>query len=233
MSSRRWAGVSAANIGAYHIGQPYASYLLGLVNTATIDPTSDSRFGKHSLAGYAQDSWKVTRKFTLDLGLRYDFSTYYQEQYGRSPNFDATLPNAVAGGHPGATEYQATCHCQLAKNYPLGFGPRLGFAYQFLPKTVLRGGFGIVYAGTGQGGTFGGGIYGTASANNPFGPSGVPGAPIMTLDNIAVNGAPITQGTIAWPNLSSSYYPIGGVLPGVRAAVLRPEWGKTATAVSI
>jgi outer membrane receptor protein involved in Fe transport len=30
---------------------------------------------------YAQDSWKVTRKLTLDLGLRYDYSTYYTEQY--------------------------------------------------------------------------------------------------------------------------------------------------------
>jgi len=219
-------GVSAANIGAYHIGQPYASFLLGDVNTATLDPTSDSRFGKHSLAGYAQDSWKVTRKFTMDLGLRYDFSTYFQEQYGRSPNFDETLPNAVAGGHPGATEYQATCNCQLAKNYPWGFGPRIGFAYQFLPKTVFRGGFGIVYAGTGQGGTFGGGIFGTASANNPFGPSGVPGAPIMTLSNIAVNGAPITQSTIAWPNLSSSYYPIGGVLPGGGPQSYDPNGGR-------
>ena len=219
-------GISAANIGAYHIGQPYASFLLGQVNTATLDPTSDSRFGKHSLAGYAQDSWKVTRKFTLDLGLRYDYSTYFKEQYGRSPNFNETLPNAVAGGHPGATEYQATCNCQLAKNYPWGFGPRIGFAYQFLPKTVFRGGFGIVYAGTGQGGTFGGGIYGTASANNPFGPSGVPGAAIMTLDNIAVNGAPITQSTIAWPNLSPSYFPIGGVLPGGGPQSYDPNGGR-------
>src|SRR5579863_5123248 len=220
------SGVSAANLGAYHTGQAYASYLLGLVNTATINPTSDSRFGKHSLAGYAQDSWKVTRKFTLDLGLRYDFSTYYQEQYGRSPNFLETAPNAAAGGHPGATEYQSTCNCQFAKNYPWGFGPRLGFAYQFLPKTVFRGGFGIVYAGTGQGGTFGGGIYGSASANNPFGPAGVPGAPIMTLSNIAVNGNPITQNTIAWPNLSSSYYPIGGVLPGGGPQSYDPNGGR-------
>lgn len=221
-------GVSAANIGAYHIGQPYASFLLGLVNTATLDPTSDSRFGKHQLAGYAQDSWKVTRKFTLDYGLRYDYSTYYTEQYGRSPNFDATLPNAAAGGHPGATEYQATCGCQFAKNYPWGFGPRIGFAYQFLPKTVFRGGFGIVYAGTGQGSTFGGGVYGGASANNPFGPAAVPGAPIMTLDNIAINGVPVTQSQIAWPNLSPNYYPIGGIVPSAGPQSYDPNGGRPA-----
>jgi hypothetical protein len=220
------AGVSSANIGAYHVGQPYASFLLGDVNTATIDPTSDSRFGKHQLGAYAQDSWKVTRRFTLDLGLRYDFSTWFQEQYGRSPNFLATLPNATAGGQPGATEYQATCHCSFANNYPWGFGPRIGFAYQFLPKTVFRGGFGIVYAGTGQGSTFGGGVYGTANANNPFGPASVPGAPIMTLDNIAINGNPITPAQIAWPNLSPNYYPIGGILPSAGPQSYDPNGGR-------
>ncbi|HEY7337910.1 MAG TPA: TonB-dependent receptor [Bryobacteraceae bacterium] len=220
-------GVSSANIGAYHVGQAYASYLLGLVNTATVNPTSDSRFGKHQLAGYAQDSWKVTRKFTLDLGLRYDFATYFTEQYGRSPNFSATLPNAAAGGQPGATVFQATCHCQFANNYPWAFGPRIGFAYQFLPKAVFRGGFGIVYTGTGQGGTFGG-PYGAASASNPFGPASVPGAPIMTLGNVAVNGAPITPSQIAWPNLSSSYYPIGGILPAGGPQSYDPNGGRPA-----
>jgi hypothetical protein len=220
-------GVSTANIGAYHIGQPYASFLLGLPDTANIRPPSDSRFGKHQLAGYAQDSWKVTRKFTLDLGLRYDFSTYYTEQYGRSPQFDPTLANPTAGGQPGATIYQATCHCSFANNYPWGFGPRLGFAYQFLPKTVFRGGFGIVYTGVGQGTVFGG-AYGSAAANNPFGPAAIPGTPIMSLENIAINGNPITPAQIAWPNLSSGYYPIGGILPGTGPQSYDPNGGRPA-----
>ena len=139
-------GTSTANIGANHIGFPYASFLLGAVDTANIDPSSDVRFGKQQWGFYAQDSWKVTRKLTLDLGLRYDYMRYYQEQYGRSPNFAPDLANPTAGGHPGAVNYQATCHCDFAHNYPLAFGPRFGFAYQVLPKTVVRGGFGIVYA---------------------------------------------------------------------------------------
>jgi hypothetical protein len=220
-------GVSTANIGAYHIGQPYASFLLGLPDTANIHPPSISRFGKHQLAGYAQDSWKVTRKFTLDLGLRYDFSTYYTEQYGRSPNFDATLANAAAGGHPGATEYQATCGCQFAHNYPWAFGPRLGLAYQFLPKTVFRAGFGIAYTGVGQGTVFGG-AYGSAAASDPFGPSATPGMPITTLENIAINGNPITPSQIAWPNFSSSYYPIGGIIPGTGPQSYDPNGGRPA-----
>jgi hypothetical protein len=219
-------GVSTAAVGPYRVGLSYASFLLGDVDTATIDPTSDDRFGKHALAGYAQDSWKVTRKLTLDLGLRYDYSTYYTEQYGRSPNLAGTLPNPVTGGQPGATEYQATCHCSFANNYPWAFGPRFGFAYQFLPRTVFRGGFGIVYAGTGQGGTFGGGVYGSANANNPFGPSSIPGQPIMNLSNIAINGNPITPAQIPWPNLSPSYYPIGGIVPGAAPQSYDPNGGR-------
>ena len=68
-------GVSTANIGANHIGFPYASFLLGAVDTAEVDPPSEVRFGKQQWGFYAQDSWKVTRKLTLDIGLRYDYST--------------------------------------------------------------------------------------------------------------------------------------------------------------
>ncbi len=205
---------NGASLGANHIGFPYASFLLGAVNTAEVDPTSDVRFGKQQWGFYAQDSWKVTRKLTLDLGLRYDYSTYYKEQYGRSPNFAPDLPNPTAGGHPGAVTYQATCNCAFAKNYPLGFGPRVGFAYQVLPKTVVRGGFGVEYTGTGVAQLFGS-ASGNATAANPLGPPTVPGAALMTLSQgVTINGAPLTQAQIAWPNYSSGYYPIAGVLPG-------------------
>jgi hypothetical protein len=207
-------GVGTANIGGNHVGLPYASFLLGAVDTAEVDPPSAVRFGKQQWAGYAQDSWKVTRKLTLDLGLRYDYSTYYQEQHGRSPNFAPNLPNPTAGGHPGAVIYQATCNCPFAKNYPWGFAPRLGFAWQVLPRTVVRGGFGIEYTGTGVAQVFGA-ASGNAAAANRFAPSSVPGAPIMTLgQGVTINGAPLTAAQIAWPNYSPGFYPIGGVIPG-------------------
>ena len=207
-------GTSSANgSGAYTPGFPYASFLLGSVDHANIDPTYDARFGHHQLGLYAQDSWKITPKLTLDYGLRWDYSTYYTEQYGRSPNFAPKLANPTAGGHPGATVYQANCNCQFAKNYPWAFGPRLGFAYQAIAKTVLRGGFGVVYSGVGAGQIFGN-ASGNASASNPFGPS-VPGQGVMTWgQGVTINGSPLTAAQIAWPNLSPGYYPIGGVVPG-------------------
>ena len=52
------------------------------------------------------------------------------------------------GGRLGGVIYGATCKCNFAHNYPLAFAPRLGLAYQLNSKTVLRGGFAIVYDGT-------------------------------------------------------------------------------------
>jgi hypothetical protein len=207
-------GVSTANIGPNHIGFPYASFLLGAVDTAQIDPPSRVRFGKQQWGSYAQDSWKVTRKLTLDIGLRYDYSTYYKEQYGRSPNLAFNVPDPTAGNRLGAAVYQATCHCEFAKNYPWGFGPRLGFAYQASQKTVLRGGFGVEYTGTGVAQVFGA-ASGNASAANRFAPSSIPGNALMTLgQGVTINGAPLTAAQIAWPNFSPGFYPIGGVFPG-------------------
>jgi hypothetical protein len=190
---------STASVAGNTIGFPYASFLLGLVNTGNVHDPAATRIGKSQWAGYAQDTWKVTRKFTLDYGLRYDFSTYFKEQFGRAPNFSPTLANPTAGGHPGATIYQATCHCDFAHNYPWAFGPRLGAAYQISQKTVVRAGFGVAYSGTA--------IYGSGSgagtASNPFGPNTNPSQPSMVLSQ----GVPFTAQQIVWPNLDPGQFP--------------------------
>jgi hypothetical protein len=194
------AANSAGSVAGNTIGFPYASFLLGLVNTSNAKPPSAGRIGKHQLGFYAQDSWKVTRKVTLDIGLRYDYSTYLKEQYGRTPNLDFTTPNPSAGGIPGAVQYEATCKCSFAKNYPWAFGPRMGVAYRFMDKTVLRAGFGIVYTGTPQYNLSGG----AAAASNPIGPAPDAGREIMTL----AGGMPLSRGQIAWPNFNPGYYPV-------------------------
>src|SRR5204862_230800 len=63
------------------VGFPYASFLLGAVSSVRIAPPNTIRLGKHQLGFFAQDTWKVTRKLTLDYGLRYDYSTYLKEQH--------------------------------------------------------------------------------------------------------------------------------------------------------
>ncbi|PWU07916.1 MAG: hypothetical protein C5B51_08705 [Terriglobia bacterium] len=187
----------SAIIGGRTVGFPYASFLLGLVNNGTVNPPAALRTGKHFIALFAQDSWKITRKLTFTYGLRYDYDTYPKEQYGRLPNLAPALANPTAGGRPGGIIYEATCNCSFAHNYPYAFGPRLGVAYQVTPKTVLRAGWGIAYDGTATAAT---GTNSAAPANNFTAPGF--GDAAMTL----AGGVP-QQYVLPWPNFSAGAYP--------------------------
>ena len=126
-------------------GFPYASFLLGRTNGLSLSEVTNTRLGNHSMAFYIQDSWKVTRKLTLNYGLRYDYATLLREQYGRMQSAAFDKPNPVAANRLGSVIYEATCGCRFNSNYAWGFGPRLAVAYQVAPKTVLRAGSGIAY----------------------------------------------------------------------------------------
>ncbi|MBP1623329.1 MAG: TonB-dependent receptor, partial [Acidobacteria bacterium] len=130
---------------AGNIGHPYASFLLGTYNKGEIGLPNRFHLGKHAFAFYAQDSWKITPKITLDYGLRWDYQTYLQETEGRMPTFSPTALNPNYGNIPGDAIFEK----DIADVYPHAWGPRLGLAYQFMPKTVLRAGFGISYGQTG------------------------------------------------------------------------------------
>jgi hypothetical protein len=194
-------------------GFSYASFLLGVTNSATVSQVTDSRIGNHSLGFYLQDSWKVTRKFTLDYGLRYDYVTLLQEEHGRMQSAAFNTPNPLAGGRLGNVIYQATCNCTFNHNYPYALGPRLGAAYQITPKTVLRMGGGLAYS---------------SSPNNAYLSYSVPdfytyAAPGYGLSVVPLqNGNPFAPGNpygnppIVWPDFSP-HYPnaFGGNTPPV------------------
>jgi len=101
-------------------------------------------------AGYFQDNWRVTDKLTLNLGIRYDLNLPRMERHNRQSWFD---PNAVS---PLQVPELGTLHGGLGFASPSqrspfntdyhDFGPRIGLAYQFNPKTVLRTGYGIFYS---------------------------------------------------------------------------------------
>ena len=129
-----WFSDANVSLSGGSTGFPFASFLMGRANSLTLAAPAEPRAGRKFLDFFAQDTWKVTRKLTLDYGLRWDYLGYPREQYGRAPDFSATLPNAVAGGHPGASIFEGDgaghCGCSFAQNYYLAFGPRLGIAYQ-------------------------------------------------------------------------------------------------------
>jgi hypothetical protein len=129
-------------------GFPFASFLLGGMSGNSLAAPVHYANHKSQTALYVQDTWKVTRKLTLDYGLRWDYGTYAHEQFGRNASLGLAIPNPSASGRLGALQYEATCKCQFADNYPYALGPRVGAAYQINSKTVLRAGFGIVYNAT-------------------------------------------------------------------------------------
>ncbi|MGA2720901.1 MAG: TonB-dependent receptor [Bryobacteraceae bacterium] len=147
--------LNSATVGGNTIGLPYASYLLGLVDSATVPPTQDPDYRKHSMALYLQDTWKVTRKLTLDYGIRWDYQTAPEELYNRASMFGPTVVNENAGNLLGGTIFEGNgagkCNCQFTTTYPFAIGPRLGIAYQFAPKMVLRAGWGLSYGPTPDG----------------------------------------------------------------------------------
>lgn len=99
---------------------------------------------------YIQDDWKITPRLTINLGLRWDMDTPRWEGIdNRQAIFDPIPINPVSGtpgvlafsGRAGRSKY---AH-QFDKN---NFGPRFGFAWRPIgERTVVRGGFGVMYAG--------------------------------------------------------------------------------------
>ncbi len=134
-------------------GNPFASFLLGAVDSATYNglfvvPANRYRY----IAAFFQDDWKVTRRLTLNYGLRWDLYIPRQEGHNNFASFDPSLPNPGAGGHLGAVAFLGSGPGRIgdknsfADTYYKNFGPRIGFAYQLFKSTVLRGGYGIYYS---------------------------------------------------------------------------------------
>ena len=138
-------------------GNSFASFLLGQPDSASAaaTPVQDANIRYQYYGFYFQDNWKVTPKLTLNLGLRYDVPVnWYAPTMG---SVSLTAPNPAANNFPGAYIFAGSGPNRLGvtRFWPTDFsdvGPRAGFAYAINSKTVLRGGFGIFYEATSNGG---------------------------------------------------------------------------------
>jgi hypothetical protein len=161
-----------------YTGNDFADFLLGYSNSYTEQAVQDfGHWNNKSYALYAQDNWRVNKRLTLNLGLRWDGVPHTYEATNRMSNF---YPNLYNPGNPAILLPDGTISPSspglitstnpilkgvqfygngmgiagvngisngLVNNHWAAFGPRVGFAYDLTgkAKTILRGGFGIMY----------------------------------------------------------------------------------------
>jgi hypothetical protein len=185
-------------------GFGYASFFLGYANSVSTAAISRIRMGTHAYGLYIQDTWKVTRKLTLDYGLRWDYALLWKEQYGRMQSASWDKPNPIIGGRPGYVDYEGTCNCQFSNPYPYSVGPRLGVAYQIDSKTVFRGGAGITYAAVSDQAGLNSSAADFFSITSPSPALGLAAGLLKDGDPYAV-GNRFGNDPVRWPNFTPPY----------------------------
>jgi hypothetical protein len=133
-------------------GNGFASFLLGYGSNG--NASEPAKTADQNLYGalYAGDTWQLTRKLTLNLGLRVDLQDDWTERYNRIVVFNPgeTSPLANQVGLPnlkGAFDLVASSQHQRRTAYnPWNHvSPRLGLSYQLDRNTVIRTGYGIFF----------------------------------------------------------------------------------------
>jgi hypothetical protein len=184
--------IASDNSGSVGSGNPFASLLLGLPSggSTTHDPSvaSSSNYG----AAYIQDDWKITKRLTLNLGLRWDVELPRTERFNKLSFWDPTQASPLQGrvtvpagvNCPGCADligrivFTGTPSDQFGRRQAptqwKDFAPRFGFAYDAGHKLVFRGAAGIIYgpsalqAGGSSGGTGNAGFANQTNFNSTF-----------------------------------------------------------------
>ncbi len=156
------------NAAAAPAGQGLASFLFGIPSGGGIDFNDSLAQASHFSSLFVQDDWRVSRKLTLNLGLRWEYESPVTERYNRTTlDFDSRTANPIQA--QAQAQYAKAPLAELpAANFrtiggvtfagvngnPRGirdafwpaFMPRLGLAYQIDRRLVMRAGYGVYYA---------------------------------------------------------------------------------------
>ncbi len=126
-----WFPNGGSDISDLLTGLPFVTYI-GLQLTK---PKTQS----WEMDYYAQDVYKVSPKLTLNYGLRYEYQAPYLDANNNASNYDPATDSFLLAGKGSNSR-------GLTNSRWNNFSPRLGFAYQLRPKSVLRAGFGIFFS---------------------------------------------------------------------------------------
>ncbi len=127
-------------------GYGVATLLLGPPTGGSISEDPTLAASQRFYAWYVQDDWKMRRNLTINLGLRWEYQTPWNDRFDQLAFFDPNFPDPLTGqkgllrfvGRDGNSRFQS----DPDKN---NFAPRVGLAWQFMKNTVLRMGYGIFF----------------------------------------------------------------------------------------
>jgi carboxypeptidase family protein/TonB-dependent receptor-like protein len=120
-------------------GNPLADALLGIPAASNISLGGMFHNRQNTSGGFVQDDFKLSSKLTLNLGLRYDYTTPIYDKYNQLANLDFATGQLVLAGVNGASR-------GLVNTDRDDFAPRLGLAWQVMSRTVVRAGYGRFFA---------------------------------------------------------------------------------------
>jgi len=169
--STTWTRGPMDNSPAAPIGPGLASFLLGLPTGGGIDNNASRAAQSTYTALFLHDDWKLTRKLTLNVGLRWEYEGPPTERFDRAvAGYDFVTPNPISDAALKAYAASPIPEVPVSQFKTIGsltfvnrngvprnyfstskknFAPRFGFAWQVRPKLVVRGGYGIFFSTVG------------------------------------------------------------------------------------
>jgi hypothetical protein len=204
-------------------GFGFASFLLGTGSGQTgfnAFPATE----KKQLGWYLQDDWRATQKLTLNLGLRYEIQTAPTERFNRQQYFDFSATNpisdAIGFSVPGQLVFNTDNNRGLYQTTYTNFAPRVGLAYQILPKLVFRTGYGVFFTPNYYGN---GPLTGYSQATPWVGSLDNQLTPFNTLSNAFPNGEVAPQGA-AQGGLTDVGFGLNPIINPVRHSPYLQQW---------
>jgi hypothetical protein len=184
----------------------WAAFLLGYPSSGSLVRQKTVAFNQWVTDLYAQDDWRITNKLTLNMGARWDVESGFKERHNNWADFDPTVTNPISSAVNfsilGGAQFlgAGSNPTRTSETIYHGLAPRLGLSYQFMPKIVLRGGYGILYLPISERGYGDPDIGFTQSTNIPTTATGF--TPAVTSDNPLPSGVALPAGASAGAGVS-------------------------------